>query len=110
MSNAQQPPQAPDARRALGPTEIVSQLAQLEGWSLHGDGADLAIGKRFEFANFHEVMAFTNAVAWIAHQRDHHPELVLTYRHCTVRWNTHDAGGVTRLDFACAAQVDALRR
>lgn len=96
------------ARRALGPTDLVTQLAQLQGWTLQGDGPELTIAKRYAFANFHEVMAFANAVAWIAHQRDHHPELLLSYRHCTVRWRTHDAGGITRLDFECAAQVDAL--
>lgn len=96
------------ARRALGPTDLVTQLAKLQGWTLQGDGPELAIAKRYEFANFHEVMAFANAVAWIAHQRDHHPELLLSYRHCTVRWRTHDAGGITRTDFECAAQVDAL--
>ena len=97
------------ARRALGPTDLVTQLARLQGWTLQGDGAELTIAKRYDFANFHEVMAFANAVAWIAHQRDHHPELRLAYRHCTVAWRTHDAGGITRLDFECAAQVDALR-
>ena len=96
-------------RRALGPTDIVTQLAQLQGWTLQGDGAELAISKRYTFADFHEVMAFANAVAWIAHQRDHHPELQLGYRHCTVAWRSHDAGGITHVDFDCAAQVDALR-
>lgn len=97
------------ARRALGPTELVTQLSQLPGWTLQGDGPELAIARRYAFANFHEVMAFANAVAWLAQQRDHHPELLLSYRHCTVSWRSHDAGGITRSDFDCAAQVDALR-
>jgi 4a-hydroxytetrahydrobiopterin dehydratase len=97
------------APRALGPTELVTQLSQLPGWTLQGDGPELAIARRYEFANFHEVMAFANAVAWLAQQRDHHPELLLSYRHCTVSWRSHDAGGITRSDFDCAAQVDALR-
>lgn len=105
MSDA---PQAP-ARRALGPTEIVTQLAQHPGWTLQGDGLELAISRRYEFSNFHEVMAFANAVAWVAQQRDHHPDMLLSYRHCTVSWRTHDAGGITRIDFECAAQVDELR-
>jgi len=105
MRNAAQP----SARRALGPTDIVTQLAKLQGWTLQGDGQELAIAKRYEFANFHEVMAFANAVAWLAHQHDHHPEMLLGYRHCTVRWRTHDANGITRTDFECAAQVDTLR-
>ncbi len=96
-------------RRPLGPTEIVSQLAQLPGWTLHGDGAELSIARRYEFESYPEVMAFANAVAWMAQQRDHHPDLLVSYRHCTVAWRTHNAGGITRLDLECAAQVDALR-
>lgn len=96
-------------RRPLGPTELVTELAQHPGWMLQGDGADVAIARRYVFEDYHEVMAFANAVAWMAQQRDHHPDMLLGYRHCTVAWRTHDAGGITRLDFECAAQVDALR-
>lgn len=96
--------------RALTATEIVAGLAQLEGWSLSGDGIELAIQKRFDFPDFHQAMAFANAVAYIAQRQNHHPELVVAYRHCTVRWRSHDAGGITRADFDCAAQVDALLR
>ncbi len=95
---------------ALTATEIVANLALLDGWSLSGDGPELAIAKRYEFTDFHAVMAFANAVAFIAHRRDHHPDLHLGYRHCTVCWRSHDAGGVSRADFECAAQVDALLR
>jgi len=98
-----------NARRPLGPTELVTQLAQHPGWTLQGDGAELAIARRYEFASYPEVMAFANAVAWIAQGRDHHPNMQLGYRFCTVAWRTHDAGGITRIDFDCAAQVDALR-
>jgi 4a-hydroxytetrahydrobiopterin dehydratase len=49
-----------------------------------------------------------NALAWVAHRQDHHPELVVTYQRCVVRFNTHDVGGITDTDFDCAAQVDAL--
>jgi len=101
-------PPAAAARRALTATEIVTQLAQLEGWTLSGDGPDLAIEKSYAFADFHATMAFANAVAFVAHRLDHHPELRLSYRCCMVRWRTHDAGGITRADFDCAARVDAL--
>ena len=96
-------------RRPLGPTELVTELARHPGWLLQGDGPDLSIARRYEFGSYPEVMAFANAVAWMAQQRDHHPDLLVSYRHCTVAWRTHDAGGITRLDFECAAQVDALR-
>lgn len=96
-------------RRPLGPTELVTELSRHPGWTLQGDGAELSIARRFEFGSYPEVLAFANAVAWMAHQRDHHPDLRVSYRHCTVAWRTHDAGGITRIDFECAAAVDALR-
>jgi len=95
-------------RRALRPTEVVSRLASLAGWTLTGDGADVAIEKSFAFANYGETMAFVNAVAFIAHREDHHPDLSVHYARCVVRWRTHDVQGLSETDFACAAQVDAL--
>jgi 4a-hydroxytetrahydrobiopterin dehydratase len=96
-------------RRALSATEVVAKLAQLEGWKLAGDGASLAIEKTFAFTNYYQTLAFVNAVAYIAHVQDHHPELSVQFKHCVVRWNTHDVSGLSATDFDCAAQVDALR-
>jgi 4a-hydroxytetrahydrobiopterin dehydratase len=96
-------------RRALSATEIVTQLSQLNGeqalgWRLIDD----ALEKTFVFANFHETMGFTNAVAYIANAEDHHPDLALSYGKCTVRFNTHDVQGISVSDFFCASRVDAL--
>jgi 4a-hydroxytetrahydrobiopterin dehydratase len=96
------------ARRALKPTEVVTRLGALPGWRLTGDGADVAIEKTFTFADYHQTMAFVNAVAFIAHRQDHHPDLSVHYGRCAVRWCTHDVQGLSDTDFACAAQVDAL--
>ena len=95
-------------RRALSPTEVVTRLASASGWQLTGNGADVAIEKTFRFADYHETLAFVNAVAFIAHTQDHHPELTVGYNRCGVRWNTHDVGGLSETDFACAERVDAL--
>lgn len=95
-------------RRALRPTEVVTRLSAAPGWQLRGDGAQVTIEKNFRFTNYHETMAFVNAVAFIAHRRDHHPELVVSYGGCTVRYNTHDVQGLSETDFECAALVDAL--
>lgn len=95
-------------RRALGATEIVSQLAKLEEWTLHGEGANVAIEKTYRFANYYETMAFVNALAFAAHVSDHHPELLVSYNRCVVRFNTHDVNGISTTDFACAAAADAL--
>lgn len=105
------PPQAAVGqvtRRALSATEVVTALTQLEGWSLSGDGLEVAISKRYAFTSFHETIAFVNAVAFVAHRLDHHPELLIAPCSCTVRWRTHDVGGISRSDFEAAARVDAL--
>ena len=52
------------ARRALKPTEIVTRLAAAPGWSLTGDGADVAIQKTYTFANYYETISFVNALAF----------------------------------------------
>lgn len=96
-------------RRALGAPAVVSGLAKLEGWQLSGDGPDIAIEKTFHFASYYETMAFVNALAYIAHTQDHHPDLAVHFNRCTVRFNTHDVGGISVTDFDCAARVDALR-
>jgi len=101
-----QPPQQP--RRALTPTEIVKRLAEHPGWKLSGDGSDVAIEKTFSFANYHETMAFVNALAWVAHALDHHPDLSVHYARCVVRFSTHDVQGISETDFVCAARADAL--
>jgi 4a-hydroxytetrahydrobiopterin dehydratase len=95
--------------RALKATELVASLAKLEGWRLSGDGDSLAIEKPFGFANYYQTVAFVNAVAFIAHAEDHHPELIVQPRQCLVRWRSHDVGGISPADFACAKRVDGLQ-
>jgi len=95
-------------RQALTATQVVAKLAHLEGWTLTGDGAHVAIEKSFPFADYYKTMAFVNAVAFIAHAQDHHPDLSVHYNRCVVRYNTHDVGGISVRDFDCAALIDAL--
>ena len=92
----------------MSATEIVSELARIDGWKLTGDGADVAIEKTFSFADYFETIAFVNALALVAHKQDHHPDLSVHYNRCVVRFNTHDVGGLSATDFDCAAQADAL--
>lgn len=84
--------------------EVAKHLAQAPGWAW----VDGAIQKRYDFTDFHRTMAFVNAVAWVAHAEDHHPDLAVSYNRCTVRFNTHSVGGISVNDFICAAKVDAL--
>ena len=101
-------PDQPSIRRSLSATELISGLARLDGWKLSGDGADMAIEKCWNWPDFNQRMMFANAVAFLAGQQNHHPELRVQYRQCTVRWRTHDTGGISSADLACAALVDAL--
>lgn len=87
---------------------MVAQLAQLQGWRLSGDSGSECIAKSFAFADFCQTMTFVNALAWLAEAHQHHPELRVQYGACEVRYRTHDAAGITRLDFECAARADAL--
>lgn len=88
----------------LGHDELVAHVANLPGWTVAGE----TIGKTFTFANYHETIAFVNAVAFVAHREDHHPDLRVGYGKCTVTWSTHSAGGVTLNDAICAARVEHL--
>ncbi len=88
----------------MTPAEVQSHLADAPGWAL----VDGAIQKRYAFPDFHRTMAFVNALAWVAHAEDHHPDLLVGYGSCTVRYNTHSVGGISINDFICAAKVDAL--
>ena len=84
--------------------ELREHLSVLHGWAV----ADNSIEKTFPFANYHETMAFVNAVAYVAHQVDHHPDLGVHYNRCVVQYTTHDAGGVTLNDCICAARIEGL--
>ena len=88
----------------LASDELTTHVASLPGWSVAGD----SLVKTFAFANYHETMAFVNALAWIAHGEDHHPDLSVHYAKCVVTFSTHDAGGVTLNDVICAAKTERL--
>ena len=88
----------------MSEAEIHNHLAQLSGW--HPNAG--AIEKTFAFKNYYETIAFVNALAWVSHTEDHHPELAVTYNRCVVRYSTHSVGGISRNDFICATKADAL--
>jgi len=81
-------------------------LLEIPGWELNRELP--AIGRTLRFNNFHETMAFVNAVASIAHREDHHPDLEVGYNYCTVHYRTHAVDGLSENDFICAAKIDAL--
>jgi 4a-hydroxytetrahydrobiopterin dehydratase len=88
----------------IGDEALGEALRVLPGWAHVAD----RIAKTFRFASYHETIAFVNAVAWIAHRADHHPDLSVHFNRCVVSYSTHDAGGITQNDLVCAARVERL--
>lgn len=84
--------------------EVGFLLGQLKDWQHRGG----VITKTYEFKNYYQAMAFVNAVAWMAHREDHHPDMTVGYNKCRVDYSTHAVGGLSENDFICAAKVDAL--
>lgn len=91
----------------LNPERASELLQQLHPrWRLNPTSR--AIGREFEFKNYYQTIAFVNAVAWVAHQENHHPDLVVSYNRCQVNFQTHAIAGLSENDFICAARVDRL--
>jgi 4a-hydroxytetrahydrobiopterin dehydratase len=84
----------------------------IDGWMKEHEGWDhdglVSITKTYDFGNFSAAMAFVVRLALLAEKHDHHPDIDIRYKKVTVRWTTHDAGGLTRLDLALAEAADAF--
>jgi 4a-hydroxytetrahydrobiopterin dehydratase len=81
-------------------------LEQLPQWTRVHE--DRVIQRDFTFDSYWAGLGFVNAVAWIAQQEKHHPDIELGYKKARVRFTTHAAKGLTENDFICAAKVDRL--
>ena len=92
------------AREKLGAEAVAEAMAGLEGWNLAEDG--LSISRTFTFKNFSEAFAFMTRSALAAEKLDHHPEWSNVYKTVVVKLNTHDAGGLTALDFELAKRMN----
>ena len=97
---------SPQHGPALSRADAETRLSQLTGWTI--DAAAKELRRTFKFEDYHKTMAFVNAVAWIAHREDHHPDLAVGYSKVTVAYSTHSVGGLSENDFICAAKIDAL--
>jgi 4a-hydroxytetrahydrobiopterin dehydratase len=84
--------------------EAREMLKQLKGWVIE----DGRLAKVYPFANYYQTMAFVNALAWISHREDHHPDLDVGYNKCRVEYWTHAIQGLSENDFICAAKCDQL--
>jgi 4a-hydroxytetrahydrobiopterin dehydratase len=89
---------------ALDEQQVRQLLQSLSGWERRNG----EIRKLYRFRNYHETIAFVNAIAWMAHREDHHPDLEVGYNTCTVRYSTHAINGLSENDFICAAKVEQL--
>lgn len=93
----------------LEPAAIQDALAELNAatatpWAL----ADDKLHKTFSFDDFVAAFSFMTGAALIAESMNHHPEWSNVYNRVTVELATHDAGGITELDFELARRMDAL--
>jgi 4a-hydroxytetrahydrobiopterin dehydratase len=79
-------------------------LKSLQAWTIE----EGRLVKVYPFTNYYHTMAFVNALAWISHREDHHPDLTVSYNKCRVEYYTHAIGGLSENDFICAAKCDAL--
>jgi 4a-hydroxytetrahydrobiopterin dehydratase len=90
---------------ALDAATIAALLPQVPGWT----SEDGELKRDFAFRDYHETIEFVNALAWMIHAQDHHPDLAVRYRHCVVRFTTHSAGNVlSENDFICAARANLI--
>ena len=89
---------------ALDAAEAARLLALVPGWTIDNN----QLVRTFGFSNYYRTMAFVNALAFLSHAEDHHPEMTVTYKNCIVRYDTHTAHGLSDNDFICAAKANAL--
>ena len=93
------------SREKLSPQAVDEALKELDGWNVADGGA--AIARTFDFRNFSEAFAFMTRAAMAAEKLDHHPDWSNVYKTVEVTLNTHDADGLTELDFKLAKAMDS---
>ena len=88
----------------LSQEAIASRLASLPHWQQAGG----ALVRTYEFPAFAAAVAFVTRVAEAAEAADHHPDIDIRYRRVRLALSTHDAGGITELDFSLANTADRI--
>jgi 4a-hydroxytetrahydrobiopterin dehydratase len=89
----------------LSDADISAALAGLAGWQRDGD----SVTKTYTFSSYLAGLAFASAVGVLSEGLDHHPDLHISWRKVTVRYNTHDAGGkITHKDIEAARAIENL--
>src|SRR5579871_5788167 len=90
----------------LTTNEMKQLLPQISDWQVSENGKQ--ISRRFTFKNFYKTMAFVNAIAWIANQENHHPDMEVGFNYCLVKYTTHAIDGLSKNDFICASKINNL--
>jgi 4a-hydroxytetrahydrobiopterin dehydratase len=90
--------------KKLTAAQIKSRLASVPNWQKGGD----MIARTFQFKDFPAAVKFVDAVAIVAEQAWHHPDIDIRWNKVTLALTTHDAGGLTQKDFDLARQFDQL--
>ena len=92
------------AAKKLSDAQIQENLAQVDGWTIENG----KLHKEFQFDNFITAFGFMTQLALVAESLNHHPEWFNVYNRVTIDLTTHDAGGISDLDFQWAKQADAI--
>lgn len=91
----------------LSEDQIQIYSAELNNlWPTDKTGS--SISREFQFKNYYETIAFVNAIAWIVHDQDHHPDLNVSYNRCLITFSTHSIAGLSVNDFICAAKINEI--
>lgn len=88
----------------LSQEDLSAALDSLPGWSLEND----KLRREFRFAGFTEAFGFMTSAAIEAEKMNHHPEWFNVYNRVVVDLTTHDANGITELDFELARKMNEL--
>jgi len=92
--------------KPLTPAAITRRLEELPGWS----AVNGQLQREFRFPGFPEAFAFMAACALEAEKLNHHPDWSNSWATVRIALTTHDAGGITELDFQLAAKMEAHAR
>ena len=84
-------------------------IQEIEGWDLIDDGVK-KLKKEFNFSSYSDSKNFTNKVADMAGQEDHHPQIILEWGKVTVIWWSHKIKGLHKNDFICAAKTNKISK
>ena len=94
----------------LSEQEIKELAPQIPSWIVHEEDGIKRLICSFAFSSYEDSVNFTNKVAELAEQEDHHPEIVLEWGNVTVSWWSHKIKGLHKNDFICAAKTDDLSK